>query len=105
MAQLHRKALYALWLVLTIASAFVYTWVFNNTGGSILLAALLHAAINMSSGLVTGLVPGLEDAFNVQLYGACAIAFVTVAAVLVAATRGRLGYRAQGASLEPAARS
>ena len=98
-------ASYALWLVLTIASAFVYTWVFNNTGGSILLAALLHAAINMGSGLVTGLVPGLGDEFNVQLHGACAIAFVTVALVLVAATRGRLGYRAQGEPLEPAARS
>ena len=98
-------ASYALWLVLTIASAFVYTWVFNNTGGSILLAMLLHAAINMGSGLVLGLVPGLGDAFYVQLYGAVAIALVTVALVLVAATRGRLGYRAQGASLEPAARS
>jgi membrane protease YdiL (CAAX protease family) len=88
-------ASYALWLVVTIASAFVYTWLFNNTAGSILLAALLHAAINMSSGLVLDLVPGIEDAFYVQLYGAGAIAFVTVALVLVAATRGRLGYRAQ----------
>jgi membrane protease YdiL (CAAX protease family) len=86
-------ASYALWLVLTIASAFVYTWVFNNTGGSILLAALLHAAINMSSGLVLDLVPGMEDAFGVQLYGAVAIACVIVALVLVVATRGRLGYR------------
>ena len=98
-------ASYALWLVLTIASAFVYTWVFNNTGGSILLAALLHAAINMGSGLVTGLLPGLGDAFNVQLYGAGAIAFVTVAVVLVAATGGRLGYRAQRAPLEAPPRS
>ena len=86
---------YALWLVLTVASAFLYTWLFNNTAGSILLAALLHAAINMGSGLVAALVPGLEDAFNAQLHGAAAIAFVTVALVLVAATRGRLGYRAQ----------
>ena len=93
-------ASYTLWLALTIASAFVYTWVFNNTAGSILLAALLHAAINMGSGLVKGLVPGLDDAFNVQLYGAAAIAFVTVALVLVAATRGRLGYGARRAPVE-----
>jgi membrane protease YdiL (CAAX protease family) len=96
---------YALWLVLTIASAFVYTWLFNNTGGSILFAAMLHAAINMSSGLVTGLVPGLEDAFNVQVYGAAAIAFITVALVLVAATKGKLGYRTHRASLETTPRS
>jgi uncharacterized protein len=98
-------ASYALWLTLTIASAFVYTWLFNNTAGSILFAAMLHAAINMGSGLVTGLVPGLEDASNVQMYGAAAIAFVTVALVLVAATGGRLGYRAQNGSLEAPTRS
>ena len=91
---------YALWLVGTLAVAFVYTWLFNNTGGSILLAALLHAAINMSSGLVLDLLPGMEDAFGVQLYGAVAIACVIVALVLVAATRGRLGYRAESAPLE-----
>ena len=86
---------FSLWLVLTIASAFIYTWVFNNTGGSILLAALLHAAINMGSGLVTGLVPGLKDPFNVHLYGAVALASIVAAVVLIVATRGRLGYRAE----------
>ena len=91
-------ASYALWLAQCLAVAFIYTWVYNNTGGSILLAALLHAAINMGSGLVAGLVPGLEDAFNVHLYGAIALAFTVVAVVLVVATRGRLGYRAEGSS-------
>ena len=97
-------ASYALWLVGTLAVTFVYTWVFNNTGGSILLAALLHAAINMSSGLVLDLIPGMEDAFGVQLYGAVAIACVIVALVLVAATRGRLGYRTEMVSLEAPSR-
>jgi membrane protease YdiL (CAAX protease family) len=95
---------YALWMVGTLAVAFVYTWVFNNTGGSILIAALLHAAINMSSGLVLNLVPGMEDAFGVRLYGAVAIACVIVALVLVVATRGRLGYRAEGVPLKAPAR-
>jgi len=96
---------YTLWLVGTLAVAFVYTWVFNNTAGSILLAALLHAAINMSSGLVLDLVPGVEDAFGVQMYGAVAIACVIVALVLVAATRGKLGYRPESVPPEPSARS
>ena len=91
---------YALWLVGTLAVAFVYTWVFNNTGGSILLAALLHGAINGSSGLVTGLLPGFNDALNVPLYGADALAFTIAAVVLVVATRGRLGYRAEKAPPE-----
>lgn len=91
-------ASYALWLAVTIATSFIYTWVFNNTGGSILIAALLHAAINKGSGLTMGLVPGLED--ELAMYGAIAIAFTVVAVVLVVATRGRLGYRAQGESPE-----
>jgi membrane protease YdiL (CAAX protease family) len=98
-------ASYALWLVGTLAVAFVYTWVFNNTGGSILFAAMLHAAINMGSGLVAGLLPGFDDALHLPLYGALAVAFSVAAVVLVAATRGRLGYRAHRASLETTSRS
>jgi uncharacterized protein len=48
---------FSLWMALTIASTFIYTWVYNNTGGSILLAALLHGAINGGTGLVAGLLP------------------------------------------------
>jgi membrane protease YdiL (CAAX protease family) len=91
----YTAASYALWLVLTVASAFTYTWVYNRTGGSILIAALLHGAINGSTGLVTGLLPGFNDALNVPLYSASALAFSVAAVVLVVATRGRLGYQAE----------
>ena len=96
---------FSLWMALTIASAFIYTWVFNNTSGSILMAALLHAAINKGSGLTMGLVPGLEDEFHVTAYGAVALAFSVAAVVVVIATKGRLGYRAQRVPLEPSVRS
>ncbi len=88
-------ASYALWLVLTLASAFLYTWVSNRTGGSILIAALLHGAINGASGLTgaRGLLPGFDDALHLHRYGAIALAFTAAALVLIAATRGRLGYR------------
>jgi uncharacterized protein len=50
---------YGLWLALTVASAFIYTWVYNHTGGSLLVAVLLHGAINAASGLLgpTGCCP------------------------------------------------
>ena len=85
---------YALWLALTIASAFIYTWVYNHTGGSVLIAALLHGAINGSSGFLgpRGLLPGFDDALHLHKYGALALGFTAVALVLIAATRGRLGY-------------
>ena len=85
---------FSLWMALTISSAFIYTWVYNHTGGSILLAALLHGAINGGTELVTGLLPGLDDELHLPLYGAVALAFAVAAVVLVVATRGRLGYRA-----------
>jgi uncharacterized protein len=96
---------FSLWLAQCLASAFIYTWVYNRTGGSILMAALLHGAINGSSGLITGLLPGFNDALNVPLYSADALAFTIAAVVLVVATRGRLGYRAEKVPLEAPPRS
>jgi uncharacterized protein len=96
---------FSLWMALTLASAFIYTWVYNNTGGSILLAALLHGAINGGTALVTGLLPDLDDALHVPLYGAVALAFTVAAVVLIAATRGRLGYPTERESLEAPTRS
>ncbi len=90
---------FSLWLVGTVASAFIYTWVYNRTGGSILMAALLHGAINGGTSLVAGLLPGFDDALRIQLYGALALAFGVAAVVLLVATRGGLGYRAQRVSL------
>ena len=101
----YTAASYALWLVLTVASAFTYTWVYNRTGGSILIAALLHGAINGSTGLVTGLLPGFNDALNVPLYASGALAFGVAAVVIVVATRGKLGYRAERVLLEAPALS
>ena len=34
------------WLPLIILSSVIYTWIFSNTGGSVLAAALFHAAFN-----------------------------------------------------------
>ena len=49
---------FSLWIALTIATAFIYTWVFNNTGGSILMSALVHAAIYKGSGSMWSMVAG-----------------------------------------------
>jgi hypothetical protein len=42
-----------LWGVSIVASAVVYTWLFNNTGGSVLAATLLHAGYNFWGPLVS----------------------------------------------------
>jgi len=38
-----------LYLVNMVAEAVLYTWVFNSTGGSLLMVTLLHASINTST--------------------------------------------------------
>jgi membrane protease YdiL (CAAX protease family) len=98
--------------VLTAAAAtFIYTWIFNHTAGSVLLAMLTHAAGNAASqwlGLIlkqSGLdapQPGLTGwLLDSGWLNALAYGLVTVA--LVAATRGRLGRRVSEAMIaEPA---
>jgi membrane protease YdiL (CAAX protease family) len=88
--------------MLTAAFATViYTWLYNQTGGSVMLAILLHAASNATTGWLTTLLKesGLQEP-AVGLAGYLAstgwinvIAYGLTALLLIVATRGRLGYR------------
>jgi membrane protease YdiL (CAAX protease family) len=88
--------------MLTAALATViYTWVYNHTGGSVLLAILLHAASNATAGWIStlfteaGIAPptaGLAG-FLASTNWINVIAYGVVALILIVATRGRLGYR------------
>jgi len=83
----------ATFAIAALSFSVLITWVYNHTGGSILLAILVHASINFSQGLTGDLFPAAK---NNEV--APVIAFVALALVLVVVTRGRLGYTA----LEPA---
>jgi membrane protease YdiL (CAAX protease family) len=76
----------------TTCLAIMYTWVFNNTKGSVLMAILIHASFNAS---VTGILAPLFPAPILSDYGLLPIlgGFGVFAVVLVALTRGRLGYQ------------
>jgi membrane protease YdiL (CAAX protease family) len=78
-------------IVNIVALTFVYTWLYNRTQ-SVLLCILLHASGNTANAL---LVPLPDSALQGDLYQAFMLMAVTVtvltAAILVAATRGRLG--------------
>jgi membrane protease YdiL (CAAX protease family) len=71
--------------------AIMYTRVFNNTKGSVLMAILIHAAFNWTTVALAPLFPAplLNDYSLSPILGG----FGALAVVLVALTRGRLGYQ------------
>src|SRR3954470_21051281 len=78
-------------VLVTTCLAIMYTWVFNNTNGSILIAILLHWSFDLSTLPVASLFPApIIDEFGllVTLPG-----FGALALVLASLTRGRLGYQ------------
>ena len=83
----------ALLIILALLTRIVMTWVFNNTKASILIAILLHAALdasNSGSAYITHLLPPSQNGG----YGLGSALFPLVAAVLLLIfTKGRLSYR------------
>ena len=80
----------ALYVVSVVALTVILTWVFNNTKGSVLLAILAHGYINVSAISMYDLFPAPSvtgGTTNVV------IGLGVAALVIVALTRGRLGYR------------
>ena len=81
-----------LFLATVMFMTIVFTWVFNNTKGSILLAILLHTSFDVLVGPVGLLFP----APVVTDYGGAVPLLIgsgVTALLLVTLTRGRLGYR------------
>lgn len=62
------------WLIGTIAQAFLYTWLYNSTGGSLLIVTLYHVALN-AFGVI---VPGVSQVAWAILSGAVAVLLVAV---------------------------
>jgi hypothetical protein len=78
-------------VVACCAFSYVMTWVFNRSGESLPVAMLAHTSVNTFMSLAwVGMFPSLPatDASNMLLF-----ASVPAALVLIAVTRGRLGYR------------
>lgn len=79
---------FGLFLLGAITLAIFLTWVFNNTGGSLLVAIVLHATFNANSSLVVLLSPIFPLlSWNLYLvYGGCAL-------LVLLLTKGRLSYK------------
>jgi membrane protease YdiL (CAAX protease family) len=78
-------------VIWTIALTITFTWVFNNTRGSLLPAMLLHASINVAPFVLLPALfpsPSLSTLFGLSWI----LVWVVVALLMIVATRGRLSY-------------
>jgi uncharacterized protein len=90
--------IFYLLVLFAVPVRLILTWVFNSTGGSLPLVALLHASFDVaaSSAILTGFYPGLDG--RLMYFG---LAIVAIGVLVL--TRGRLGYREPSAVTIPAA--
>lgn len=80
-----------------IAISVVMTWVFNRTGESLPIAILMHASVNnMMSLVVFDMYPSLDQSHGYMSW-VLFVGFGVIAAVLIVATKGRLGYDSEAA--------
>jgi predicted histidine transporter YuiF (NhaC family) len=76
--------------VLPISVRLVLTWLYNASGRSVPIAGLYHAGLGVATG--TGFIPVLAPGVDpVVVYAG----FAVLAAVVLIATRGRLGFEAR----------
>ena len=66
----------------------IWTWIFNGAQQSILIASLMHAALNATQAWIGTLLPNQPEQVNI----AVTVIIVISALVVIVLTRGRLGY-------------
>jgi membrane protease YdiL (CAAX protease family) len=89
-------------IITAVFASYFYTWIFNNTRGSILIAMITHGASNAASQLMGMLIPDTPLSGWLQALGPDwlnVITFGVAAILLLILTRGRLSYRSE--TLEP----
>jgi membrane protease YdiL (CAAX protease family) len=93
-------SMFFLWGVATIVNGFILAWAYNSTGGSILIAALLHATQNTSTRVLSVLLYAMNPellADQVQYmretYLIAAASFGVLLLLVIIRTRGTLAYK------------
>src|SRR6266545_4814539 len=81
-SDLRPLSLFAPWVLLTVASSVILTWMYNGTGGSLLIIVLFHAASNLP---LTVFLEPLDDQIA-QPFLIYVVLMVLAASVVVAAT-------------------
>ena len=80
---------FPIFLALVTAIAVILTWVYNRTGGSVLMTILAHASVNTPQVVLVPLFPAVDVT---RLNLAALIGFGLTAILILIFTRGTLGY-------------
>ncbi|MFP4266260.1 MAG: CPBP family intramembrane glutamic endopeptidase [Desulfonatronovibrionaceae bacterium] len=85
---------FTVFLIVTLAMTVIFTWLFNNTKGSLLLAVLLHACIDGTATYIHILVAKniLPSSAAGSIEFGLMLGCIGLAVLLILVTRGRLGY-------------
>jgi uncharacterized protein len=85
---------YVAFIVSTLALAVIFTWLFNNARGSLLLVMLLHTSYDTAYGtILSKLFPSLPTTLLSNFLGDLNIVLIGLAVLIIAATRGGLSYQ------------
>lgn len=85
----HHELPFGAFLALTTAYSFVFTWFFLRTRGSLLVAVLLHAGLNLFA--LAGVDPSLDYWLRAALYGAVALVAALAGGFRLPLARGPAG--------------
>jgi membrane protease YdiL (CAAX protease family) len=77
----------------TVSITILFSWVFNHTRGSLLIAILMHATVDAFTSTAVGTGLFAESWILKHEILAILLGFAAIALVLVVITRGRLGYQ------------
>jgi membrane protease YdiL (CAAX protease family) len=90
--------IFYLLVLFAVPVRLIVTWVYNSTGGSLPVVALLHSSFDVaaSSAILIGFYPGLDG--RLMYFG---LAIVAIGVLVM--TRGRLGYHQPTPASQPIA--
>lgn len=81
-----------IYVLIVVSLSFVMTFAFNLSRFAVLTAIAMHAAFNTVSRFLAGLFGNIEPSAPIPFELVLAVCGFAVAALLIAATRGRLAY-------------
>ena len=76
-------------ILIVTSEAIIITWVYNKTGGSLLMTILTHAALKAGTFVIAQFTP-LTNTAGYYLAECLSVTFAALLVIIL--TRGRLGY-------------